>query len=131
MTRKRSISKKRGRKGVKKRGGKRTKKSSNSKFLTALNRLKKLKKHERRQAMSMANDSFIRQFCSKVKSLKHAKVSAKTQKALRRHKKKLQKLMNTRTSISQKRAILSQRGGGKIDVFDVILAALPFVAAVL
>ena len=138
MARKRSVSKKRGRKGgkrrplkgVRKRGRKKAKHVSKSKFAIAIKRLIKLKKPQRQQAMSLANDGFIRQFCSKVRNLRRAKLSAKTRKALRKHRKKLQKLMNKRTSVSQKRAILSQRGGG-VSVMDVILTALPFVAAFL
>ena len=108
----------------KKRGRKRVKKSCKSSFATALKRLKKLKRHDRYRAMSIANDSFIRQFCSKVKKLKHAKVSPKTRKALQKHKKKLRKLLGKRTTVKQKRTMLSQRGGG-IDWLDILLTAIP------
>ena len=130
MARKKSIRTKRGRKSIKKRGRKAVKRSSKSQFSIALKRLKKLKKHERYQAMSMANDSFIRQFCSQVRKLKHAKLSPKSRKALQKHKKKLQKLVRKRATVKQQRAMLTQRGG-KVNVLDLLLSTIPFVAAIL
>ena len=105
---------------------KRGKKTCRSNFSSALCQLKRLKGNQQRQAMSMANDSFIRQFCSRVKKLKHAKLSPKLERKLRRHRKKLRMLASTKTSISKKRKSLSQRGG----LFPLLLAALPALGSI-
>ena len=89
-------------------------KGGNAKFAHAIRRLRKLPKQQQVQAMGMANNKFIRQLCTHVKKLKHAKVSAKTAKSLRRHAKQIRKLVHRRTSITQKRKMLTQRGGGLI-----------------
>ena len=129
--RSKKTAKKRSRRGIKRRNRKGAKKSCKSQFSIALRRLKKLKSHQRHQAMSIANDGFIRQFCSKVRKLKHAKIPTKSRKALQKHKKKLQKLLRKQTTVSQQRAMLSQRGGAKVNFLDVVVAALPFLAAAL
>ena len=89
-------------------------KRTKSHFATALLRLKKLPKGRQVQAIGMANDRFIRSLCSHVKKLKHAKLSARSAASLRRHRKKLHTLMNSRVSVKRKRQILTQRGGGII-----------------
>ena len=113
------------RKNVKRRN-KRSKKTCKSSFTKALRQLKRLKGNEQRQAMTMANDGFIRQFCSRVKKLKRAKLSPKLSSKLRRHRKKLRMLTNNRTSIKRKRKALSQRGG----IFPLLMAALPAIASI-
>ena len=109
-----------------KRSKKRGKKSCRSNFSSALCQLKRLKGKDQSRAMSMANDSFIRQFCSRVKKLKNAKLTPKLSTKLRRHRKKLRMLTNTRTSIKRKRKALSQRGG----IFPLLMAALPAIASI-
>lgn len=109
------------RKTKSKRGKKRGKKSCKSNFSKALCQLKRLRGNEQSRAMSMANDSFIRQFCARVKKLKYAKLSPKLEKKLRRHRQKLKMLANAKTSIKRKRKALSQRGG----IFPLLMAAIP------
>ena len=112
----------------KNRGKKRGKKPCQSKFSDAFCQLKKLKGKQQGQAMSMANDSFIRQFCSRVKKLKYAKLPPKLESKLRRHRKKLRMLTNSKTSISKKRKALSQRGGAFL---SLLAAALPILGPLL
>jgi len=92
---------------------KRVKKSTKklTKFQTALIRLRKLPRGKQQQAISMANNKFINQFCSNIKRLKYAKLNAKQQKLVRKQRNNLQALVKKRTSIQRKRKILSQRGG--------------------
>lgn len=104
------------------------KKTRTSKFMRAISRLKKLKPNEQSQAMSLANDSFIRQFCGQVKKMKHANLSTKQRKVLKSHRKNLQSLVNKRTGISKKRNILSQRGGG---IIKNILHSIPIVGDIM
>lgn len=104
------------------------KKSSSSNFSHALRRLKKLKASDQHQAMKMANAAFIRQFCNHLKKLKHTKVSSKSRKVLRKHKSQLRKLINGRTSLSKRRHMLSQNGGGFL---KDILNQIPIVNTVL
>lgn len=82
-----------------------------SDFHQSLLRLKKLKARDRSQAISMANDRFIRQLSQHVKKLKYAKLSTKARKSLQKHRKSLRSLSNNRTSMSKRRKILSQHGG--------------------
>ena len=95
------------------------------KFAQAIQRLKKLKASERHQAMSMANDAFIRQFCNQLSQLKHAKLSGKKKKALKKYRKQLRKLVNVRTSTSKRRKILSQRGSGAL--LKTLLKYIPII----
>ena len=107
-----------------KRGRRRKVKASKrgkSHFASAIYRLKKLPKRRQVQAIGMANDKFIRQFCSRVKKLRHAKLSPKAASSLKRHRKQLRSLANTRVSVKRKRQILTQRGGG---IFSAILGSL-------
>lgn len=106
----------------------RRKSSTNkSHFIQSLIRLKKLKKNDRRKAISMANNQFIRQLCQHVKKLKRAKVSSKVKKNLRKHRHSLKTLVNKRTSMSKRRTLLSQRGGG---ILDSILSSIPVVGSI-
>jgi hypothetical protein len=83
-----------------------------SSFEKALLRLKKLKSSDQHHAMSMANNAFIRQFCKRLKTLKHAKLSPKNRRVLKKHKKQLRQLINPRIGISKRRQLLSQKGSG-------------------
>ena len=110
--------KRRQRKRVKQRGGK---------FNAILKRLRKLNPYQRRSAIEVANDKFIRHFVTQVKKLKRAtglQPSLKTK--LKRHTKALRKLTNQRTSMKSKRKMLSQRGG----FLPLLLAALPAIGSI-
>ena len=102
-------------------------KKKNSHFIQTLHRLKKLKKNDRCRAISMANDHFIRQLCQHVKKLKRVKLSSRAKKNLWKHRKSLRSLINKRTSMSKRRHILSQRGGG---IIDSILSSIPVVGTI-
>ena len=103
-------------------------KAMSSSFILAVKRLKKLKASERSQAMSMANATFIRQFCEQLKKLRHAKLAPKKRKILQKNKKLLQQLVNKRTSLSKRRRILTQSGGGFL---KNILSYIPIVGTVM
>ena len=105
----------------------RRKSTSHVNFTNALRRLKKLKPSEQHQAMSMANNAFIKQFCKHLKKLKHAKLSPKTRKALRKHKKVIRQLIHTRTGMSKRRRILTQKGSG---ILGSLIRAVPIVGSV-
>ena len=100
----------------------RKKTQSGTKFAKTIHQLKKLPQRNRLQALQLANDSFIREFCNHVKRLKHKSLTPKQLKFIRAHKAKLRKLVNTRTSVQAKRRLLSQKGG--------FLGLLPLVASV-
>ena len=104
------------------------KQASHTNFSRALLRLKKLKPSEQQQAMNMANASFIRQFCKLLRKLKHAKLSRKKKQTLQRYKKDLRQLTNAKTTLSKRRRILSQKGGGFI---KSILSSIPVVKDVI
>ena len=94
-----------------------------NKFGKALLRLKHLPKSKMPEAMNTANNAFIRQFCSSINRLKHAKLTAKHSKVLRSNKHKLRRLVSKRTSIQSKRKLLSQRGGFIATIIPLIAAA--------
>lgn len=107
---------------------KRTNMSARSNFYKALRRLKSLKTNEQQQAMNMANAKFIRQFCNQLKKLKRIKLPHKKKQALRKHRAQLRRLTNAKTSLSKRRRILTQRGGG---ILKTILSMIPVVGPVL
>ena len=104
-----------------------TSRQGKSHFIQSLLRLKKLNKNDRTKAISMANNHFIRQLCQHVKKLKRAKVSAKAKKNLKKHRKSLRSLINKRTSMTKRRQLLTQRGGG---ILDSILSSIPIVGSI-
>ena len=102
----------------KKSARKKRKNRATSKFNYALRRLKTLKAPQQRQALSMANNAFLRHFVNHIKKLKRVKLPLRASKAFRKHRKTVRKLVNSRTSMSKRRTILSQKGKGSI--FDFI-----------
>lgn len=109
-------------------GRRRRKLTSEKNFVQAVRRLRKLKTNQQHQAINMANNTFIRQLCNVLKKMKHAKLSAKTKKSLKRHKKKLRNLLHTNIGMSKRRQMLSQSGGGFL---KTILRSIPIVGTVL
>jgi len=111
---------------VKKRCNKGTKRGS--KFSTVFKRLQRLKPSQRRQAIEIANDKFIRDFAAHVKKLRTAKsLKPGLQKKLKKHCVALRKLTNKKTTIKMKRKLLSQRGG----MLPLLLAALPAIGSII
>ena len=90
-------------------------------FKAILLKLKKLKRPHQVQALRLANGNFIRKFCSHVQKLRHAKLSPTVLKNVKRHNKILRKLIHKKSSINDKRKILTQHGGG---FFIPLLAAV-------
>ena len=87
------------------------KRTGRTSFVNALRRLSKLRPTQRVEAMKLANNKFIQQFCSNVKKLRHAGVSSAHQKRMRRQSKNIRKLISAKTSYNMKRKMLTQRGG--------------------
>lgn len=97
-------------------------------FMKLIHRLRKLKAPQRQQAMKVANDKFIRDLCTRVKTLRKAKgIQPSLRKKLKRHVKTLRKLTNSKTALKTKRKMLSQRGG----FLPLLLAALPALGSIL
>ena len=106
---------------------KRKRKTCVDKFNVALKRLKSLRAGQRRQAIEIANDKFIRHFISKVKKLRRASNLRPNIKArLKRNAQKLRKLTGKRGSLKSKRKMLTQRGG----FLPLLLAALPAIGSI-
>lgn len=113
---------------VKQRRKGKTRRSNSQKrghFRQILMKVKKLKSPQRLQALRLANSKFIREFCSHVRKLRHAKLSQTKMKKLKRHSKILRKLANNKSSIKVKRQILSQKGSGFI--FPLLASLIPSV----
>ena len=70
-----------------------------------------MKVNDRSSAIRHANNKFIKDFCSIVKTLRFKKLTQKQLRVVKKHKKSLRRLINSRISIPEKRHTLSQRGG--------------------
>ena len=81
-----------------------------SKFNRVMKRLKQMNSNQQRQALTMANDAFIRQLSNQVKKLRHINLNAPLRTRVQSQKKKLQKLVLPKTSIRTKCKKLTQRG---------------------
>lgn len=103
-------------------------KKSSKNFANALRRLKKLNARDQHQAIGMANNTFIRQLCTQLKKLKHAKLTPKSKKELRKHKKRLRQLLSPRIGMSKRRRLLTQGGGGFL---KAILRQIPVLGTVI
>lgn len=97
---------------------------SNKKFHKALCVLKSMKHSERCRSLASANNTFIRKFSNTVKKLRNRQISAKQKKRLKPYTHHLRRIANPKVSISSKRKILSQRGGG------LLSALLPLAVSV-
>ena len=86
-----------------------------------------MKKENQLKALQSANDKFIRQFCGQVKRLKYAKVSPSLRKRLQKQRKKIHKLISSKTSMKSKRKMLSGQKGGFL---PLLLAALPALGSI-
>ena len=101
--------------GSKKRAGPKKratpKRRTKASFVNAMRKLSRLRAPQRVQAVKLANNAFVREFCQNVKALRHARLSPQAQKRLRQSSTKLRKLVSGKTSIPAKRDMLTQRGG--------------------
>ena len=96
------------------------------KFATAIKKLKQMKAAKQRSSVIGASNEFIRDvsnFMTKIR--KHPQtVKASHRKILKRHSKKLRKLIHAKTPIESKRMILSQTGG-------ILPALIPVICALI
>ena len=103
------------------------------KFATAIKKLQRMKVAKQRLAVNDASNEFIRDvssFMSKIRKRPQA-VKASHQKILKRHSRKLRKLIHAKTPIKSKRLILSQTGGifpALVPIFSAIVAATGGIA---
>ena len=96
------------------------------KFAKAMSQLKRMKAAKQRSSVVGSSNEFIRDvsnFMSRVRKQPHL-VKASHRNILKRHSKKLRKLVHAKTSINSKRLILSQKGG-------IIPALIPVICALI
>ena len=103
----------------------------NRKFHEAIKRLRGMKAKTRNKAIAGASNQFIKDFSNAVQKIRKRPdlVTVKHKKNLRRHRKKLRLLVNSRTPIHIKRRILTQKGGFVISSILVPLIAAAIGAA--
>ena len=96
------------------------------KFADALRRLKRMKKANQKTAIFGASNEFIRDLSSFMQKIKHRPdlVSKSRRKTLAKHRAKLRKLIHAKTSIDNKRLILSQTGGILPFLIPIICASI-------
>lgn len=110
------------------------------KFVLAIKKLKQMKPKEQRLRVAMSSKEFITDLTSFLRNIRkrHDLIPKRHHKILRQHKKRLQTLINSQTSIKKKRAILStqhkkksgskqyggQRGGILPILIPIITAAI-------
>ena len=95
-------------------------------FKDAMTRLRRMTPLKQRASVVGASNQFIRDlssFLSKIRNAGHL-LKASHRNTLRKHKKKLRKLVNAKTPIHMKRLILSQRGGIAPFLIPIIVAAI-------
>lgn len=82
------------------------------KFTNAIRHLKKMSPKRQREIVWKSSNKFIKDFSDVLSKLRNhpEMVSAKHRKQLSQHQDKLRKLVNKKTPIAQKRAILAQDG---------------------
>ena len=93
------------------------------KFFQSLHKLKSMSSKHRCQALKMANNSFIRKFCTHIKKLRRMKMKPKQRKFLIRHKSNLKQLVSNKVPLTSKRKILTQKGG-LFPLVPLLLSAL-------
>ena len=96
------------------------------KFAKAMSQLKRMKAAKQRSSVVGSSNEFIRDvsnFMSRVRKQPHL-VKASHRNILKRHSKKLRKLVHAKTPINSKRLILSQKGG-------IIPALIPVICALI
>ena len=96
------------------------------KFATAMSQLKRMKPAKQRSSVVGASNEFIRDvsnFMTRVRKQPHL-VKASHRNILKRHSEKLRKLVHAKTSMNNKRLILSQKGG-------IIPALIPVICALI
>lgn len=112
---------------AKRKGGKKVKKLKvKRKFANAMLRMRKMKRAKQRTLVEGASNEFIRDVSGFIKRVRHRPdlVKGSHRKVLRRHKKKLQRLIHAKTPIKKKRRILLQKGG-------IIPALIPIICAII
>ena len=96
------------------------------KFADALKRLKRMKANKQRIAVLGASNEFIRDvsgFMMRIRKRPQL-VKASQRNVLNKHRTKLRKLTHAKTSLENKRLILSQTGG-------IIPALIPIICAII
>lgn len=112
---------------AKRKGGKKVKKLKvKRKFANAMLRMRKMKRAKQRTLVEGASNEFIRDVSGFIKQVRHRPdlVKGSHRQVLRRHKKKLQRLIHAKTPIKKKRRILLQKGG-------IIPALIPIICAII
>ena len=92
-------------------------------FHKTLCRLKSMKDSDRCKALANADANFIRKLSTTVRKLRNRKVTEKQQQRLKPYTSQLRQLANPKFSITSKRRLLSQRGGGGLAKILLPLAA--------
>ena len=96
------------------------------KFAKAVSRLRRLRPSQQRALVSGASNEFIRDvsgFLRKIRKKSHM-IKTSHRNVLWRHRNKLRKLIQAKTPINRKRAILIQKGG-------IIPALIPIIVALI
>ena len=97
---------------------------TSSKFVKAIQTLKRMRPKQRYIAIRHSNDKFIRDVVSHVRKLRNRKLSPKMKGIVKKHTKSLRLLANGKVSLKRKRNRLSQKGGGILGVLLPLLSAV-------
>ena len=100
------------------------KKTSHSKFVKAIQTLKRMRPSQRCIAIRNSNDKFIRDVVSHVRKLRSRKLPLKMKGHVKKHAKSLRLIANPKVSLKKKRQRLSQKGGGILKVLLPILGTV-------
>lgn len=106
----------------------------NRRFHAAIKRLHRMKPKQRGRVIAGASNQFIRDFSNAMKKIRTRPnlVNARHTKTLQRHRRKLRKLVHSKTPIHVKRRLLTQKGGFLISsiLVPIISAAIGLAGTV-
>jgi hypothetical protein len=106
---------------------KKSKMSVKNKFKNAMFKLRRMGKRKQQNVIAGASKEFIKDisdYLSKIRRKPHLVKNWKHRKQLKRHRVKLQRLVNPQVSLDKKRKILLMRGGIFPFVIPIICASI-------
>ena len=93
----------------------------------ALKKLARMNAKTRQHALRNANDGFIRQLCTAVKSVRRKPLPSKVRANLGRHRQALRAIADPQLSLKSKRRVISRQKGGFFSLIPKALKGLTYI----
>ena len=89
--------------------------NKNRRLLQAIHQLRSMRSNkDRYAAIQQSNNKFIKDFCTKIKTLRNKKLSPRQLQVVKRYRPSLQQLASAKVSLKHKRKTLAGQKGGFI-----------------